>query len=725
MFFLAKRYPTYEAPLMGTSVAPPVKQYIPEAWAGDGKKYVFEARDGEAGYDKWEKTSLKFFEMFKWMYEYMGKSSNHSVSYTDEDGIEQTMEIEDGKDISVRDYRGKDLLDEAKEKSKVANGFKYKNMSGADVRTCLSGYSSGGNPDMDPTDPFGFMDLVRNSTVQVDDENDHTVLRKPVVTDHAHYQRLISLGGNQTGIPFIRSDSLLSDKKSTEQVQGLHVSSFESAGNYAMTPLITQFEDPSEMIPLVHPTDINFAEEFMMGLWKDDDWGRRYLTMPTFSEYFKIPSRSEAGIDHDFASQFDTTGSTIKYGIYDANGRFVKDFDTGLSSSLLDDTVRYETGLDEFMASIKAGENGSIAWISEELNANPYSYLVGNSSYKYSDYIGDTDNLTDGMLDKAKSSLKTVNFAQKMVYSILMISSGIFDLVGGWDYRGLGLEDYSQYVDISNSWSKDNKEKGISDFHMGILSQLTSYIHPVTYAMRQMIYRGNSSDAAHSGYVYINSQGERYSFLELFVSAYADLKKVLCADADNDPETEDPSALDPNRMHISSKLEALHQTLTLTSNPTLGADGLFCKLYASYGTYYGNGDKVNMVKEGIGKDQIESPYVFYNGKEQNNPFYRSMPSCTWNQWYAASYEYMDSKNSTDVWTMIQMWKSQRNYANAKAEYKAAKKQTEAMEEAEEQRDKAYAEKRRGEMQAANQAAEARQRSRQAELKNMAAKSRKK
>ena len=125
-------------------------------------------------------------------------------------------------------------------------------------------------------------------------------------------------------------------------------------------------------------------------------------------------------------------------------------------------------------------------------------------------------------------------------------------------------------------------------------------------------------------------------------------------------------------------------------------------------------------------DQYDQATVSYNGRDVANPFHWATTSTpTWKQWYAVSYQYMKSASTENIWTMLQINKSQRDYARAKAEYKAAKKQTEAMEEAEEQRDKAYAEKRRGEMQAANQAAEARQRSRQAELKNMAAKNRKK
>ena len=106
MFFSARRYPTYEAPLTGNTAAAPAKQYIPKAWAGSGKKYVFakEETETQAGYDRWEKTTVKFFEMFKWLYEYMGKGSNAATPgyWEDPDGPErprpsayQTYEIDD------------------------------------------------------------------------------------------------------------------------------------------------------------------------------------------------------------------------------------------------------------------------------------------------------------------------------------------------------------------------------------------------------------------------------------------------------------------------------------------------------------------------------------------------------------------------------------------------------------------------------------------------------
>jgi len=740
MFFLAKRYPAYEAPLAGATVAPPAKQYIPEAWAGDGKKFVFEARDGETGYEKWEKTSLKFFEMFKWLYEYMGKSGNNSIAYgAGEERVEH--EIDEDKDSSIRDYKGKDLLAQAQAKAAGAQSFRYKNMDGSTVRTEYNGYS--GHLQSDPTDPFGFIDCVRNSTVQSLEAEE---VSRTAVTDHAHYQRMISIGGSQTGIANKRKDTLVTNSDEAKSVKGLHVSTFESAANFPVSPLISQFQDPSELIPLAHPTDTNFAEEFIMGLWKDNNWGSRYYSnTQTFGEYCgSIASRSEKNVFHDLASQFDGSGATVKYNIYDANGDSVRTgdnaFDTGLSSLLIND-IEYDTDLYEFMGGI-TNSGGKIAWSGSADNV--YAYLAGAD---WNEFMG-----TGGKLIKARAALKTINFAQKMMNSMLMISSGIFDLVGGWDY---GTSNFSTYKSLTNTWKASNREKGIEDSHMNILGYLTSYMHPVTYAMRQMTEATAHTDAAHGGYVYVDENGTSKSFLSLFNEAYNDLRAVLS-----------PSS-DPEGTDILAKLDALKNTLV--------NNNFFHKLYNSYGCYYGNGKQIKMVKDGFDlsengvsyRDDTNAMFFNYTGPvstgvwtKQNdgswkygtstldsasratadalvgasapagtkvitNPFYSRSSTPTWKQWYAVSYQYMNGKSTENIWTMLQINRSQREYARAKAEYKAAKKQTEAMEEAEEQRDKAYADKRRSEMQAANQAAEARQRSRQAELKNMAAKNRKK
>ena len=576
MFFLAKRYPTYEAPLMGTSVAPPVKQYTPEAWAGDGKEFVFEARDGETGMIM-EKTSLKFFEMFKWLYEYMGKSGNNSIAYGEgDDHVEH--EIDEKKDLSVRNYRGKDLLTQAKAKAAGEQSYRYKNMDGSDPRTRLDGYSTyNGHLQMDDTDPFGFIDCVRNSTVQSLEPGE---VSRTGVTDHAHYQRLISIGGNQTGIANVRNDVNVLDDPAAKSVKGLHVSTFEAAANFPVTPLITQFRDPSELIPLVHPTDTNFAAEFIMGLWKDNNWGNRYYSnTQTFEEYCgSIASRSIEGEYHDFTEQFkiDENDNSLTYDIYDANGTFIRNFDTGLSSLLINN-VEYDTDLHEFMDGITENDDGKIAW--DGSADNVYAYLAGAD---WDEFMG-----SEGKLIKAREAVKTINFGQKMFNSMLMISSGIFDLVGGWDYRHNDYQFFDEYKDLTDTWKASNRDKGIEDFHMNILGYLTSYIHPVTYAMRMMITAGDNTDAAHGGYVYIDENGNKHSFLGLFRTAYNDLKAVL---------TYTPAETGTTRHEIASKLDALK--MTLGSSTGQGEKDYFQTLWNSYGAYFGRGEPVELIKRG-------------------------------------------------------------------------------------------------------------------------------
>ena len=837
MFFLAKNYPTYEAPLVGTTVSPPMKQYVPQAWAGNGQSEVF-AKEGEEtpeGYQRWEKTTMKFFEAFKWLYEYMGDNSTSKVEYdSNGDGSKDAAkEVDKDIDRSVRDFGGVDLLDKASRKSSGTKGYRYKNLSGADVRTSGSGIdpSTDASPTVrDLSDPFGFTGLVRDSAVQETEPDGH--VSRPRYIDHAHYQRLLSIGGAQTGIPDLRNDSLVHNEADTDKVSGLHVSTFEAAASFTMTPLITQFEDPSEMIPLVHPTDTNFGEEFMMGLWKDSSWGSKYNTMPKFADYLKMPSRA-TGVNYDFASQFSTTqtaaadlstdeqtaisgmrgisydsGSKVisidcrltqaNYNIISADTRITaahktsitalfnqsrkliyqyadrpaelstlqSSFDTGYSSQIINDDVTYEKGIDDFINNTKSAADGSIAWkttppAGDPLLSNPYAYLVNDTTKTYVAFMG-ADG-TGGKFAEAKEALKTINFAQKMLYSMLTVSSGIFDLVGGWSGTTgtTVLDTFKNDKKITDSWGESSKVKGISDFHMNILGYVSSYIHGFSYAMNEMVGGYTNGGAAHGGYTcdnytYMAQSGtqvagwykdgiqnadhiadastaadltskapktisggissvaygtiEGKSFKNFFNEAYGKLNSVLNADGHCTAST-------PGRGEIFSKLSCLNMTL-FTQLP---------RLWNTYGDYFASGQQPTMIRHGVGKEDYDKASLDLDGDgtaETTNPYYYLSATATWKQWYGVSYKYMSAKNKGDIWNMLQISRSNSNYARAKAEYKSAKQESDAIEENDKARDDAIAEKRRGEADAAAKAIEAQRKAFEAQLKNSGPKNKK-
>lgn len=967
MFLFARNYPMYEAPLTGTAVSPPMKQYVPKAWAGESGS-VFEANTaaGETtdSYNRWEKTSSKFFEMFKWLYEYMGESDKEGEGATPD---ENRSEINKDTHQTIRHYLGKDLLAIAANKS----GSKYKNLSGEDVRTSL-GYDVEVNdyPDLDTSDPFGFMNGVRNNSTQTNNE-DGAALRSST-TDNAHYQRMISIGGAQSGIPNIRNDANLVDSnedimlmehdpdfpddptkyriindtnefgeispdtwqptegnekirmdisqvarsvaspeyigkvtvtvtptkssrahvvetnaqlsrealigfyntgqyettstdgtttttttsywnpqtiiigrdritaelfppadnaalekifdnfsgtgplifkdraealinkadsgftqeqkdallvrlrkpnnfteraftdsavvkekarllykairdniRTSDWVNGLHVSTFEAAANFKLTPLITQFEDPSEMIPLVHPTDTNFAEEFMMGLWKDDRWEdssgiQKYSKMPTFTSYSSIPSRSTEGAIHDFYNEGTAASDSGQF--YIPNGETTihykpigadlvnaaNDIDTGFSSSLITDTIKYEDGLQEFIDNIKTADDGSgkIVWKNSEISTNPYKYLIDNANYTYAAYIGSESDLTDGKFDKAKQALKTINFAQKMFYSMLMISSGIFDLVGGWDYAPNNIPNIGKIrnnKEITDSWSKkDGNQRGelaegISDFHMSILSQLTSYIHPVTYAMALMTgasLNPNLRDGAHNGYLFETMENGvmvKKDFKQLFAQAYTDFTNVL----------DKSDTANQAMKHIYHKSLDLNATLFGgTDSNSITQTSFFSRNWATYGQDFGRDDRIAMIKEGVGHDAVTSEHVDYKGTSHDNPFWHGTATAptktvTWNQWYATSFEYMRDRSFGNIWNFLQSAKISSNYARAKSEYKTAKLQTEMMEENDKESNNAVMEKRRAEAEAGARAMEAKRKSFEALMKSFGSKNKKK
>ena len=713
MFFLAKNYPTYEAPLTGTAVAPPMKQYMPHAWAGE-PGYVFEKKTGETdeGYAKWEKTTLKFFEMMKWLYEYMGTDPETSTPEYYVNGEYVTLGIDKKKDVSIRNFNRKDLLAKTREKGtdNDEQGFRYLNSDGTPVRTSGVGYiSPSADTDKnikDLTDPFGFINQIRRGKNRLPDGTYDNGF-----VDHAHYQRVLSIGGAQSGIANVRNDSLVQRKADNSDlgVVGLHTSGFENGKQFPLTNFYTQFSDPYEMIPLVHPTDTNFGEEFMMGLFKDSIWGpEKYGSMPLFNRYFDIQSRS-SNTRLNLASQFSVDDDSIIYDPLDIN------FDTQLPKILIDDTISYEADMDEFR-DLTENSGGLIVWkegvTEDQKAANLYGYLAGGT-YNYDTYMG-----TNGKFEKARTSVQTINFAQKMFYSILMISSGIFDLVGGWDYNigtdAARLEKCESYKDLTDSWSKGNTEKGISDFHMNILSSLTTNIHSVTRAMFSLLDRNSGGDAAHGGYSIINENGDFRSLYDVFTEAKNDLSAVLTAA---------PPASGSEREKVFDKLTKLNNTLFLDSfgigHPLVRAP------YNKFGSYWGSDIGRKIVKSGFSSGNLSDGSIIYENNPVSNPFYYKAQTSTWNQWYATAYEYMYDSAGSNVWNWVQINRNQKNYARAKSEYKAAQKQTEKMEENERQRDNALADKRRSEAQAANQAADARRRSREAEMRNAGAKNKKK
>ncbi|MEK7377217.1 MAG: hypothetical protein AABZ57_08690, partial [Candidatus Margulisiibacteriota bacterium] len=499
---------------------------------------------------------------------------------------------------------------------------------------------------MDPTDPFGFIDLVRKSKVQKDEEGE---IEYSQVVDHAHYQRLLSLGGAQTGIANIRNDQWINDhfseteRNASLDVSGVHVSSFESAANFPLTPFYTQFKDPYEMIPLVHPTDTNFAEEFMMGLWKDANWVNNYSSMPLFGPlsgsadpvngYVNVRSRSvddKLNLSSQFSVGIGVENRTIRYNPIDEGIQTDTDvIDTKISRNLIDDSIFYEEDMD-FFINHTAKVDGKIAWqtdvTDDQKTDNLYKYLIGKD---YVDFLGTYG--AGGKFAAAKEALKTINFVQKMFYSILMISSGIFDLAGGWDYNtGTDAEKREKVTAdkaITESWAKGNTAKGISDSHMNILSYLTSYIHPVTNALQEMLNNSPDDDAAHGGYVFIDhydADGNPVykSIFEMFEEAKESLDDIL--DANNIMPTIIRNIPTSNvniptsfskRLNVYLKLSNLGTTMFKDLNPSADiTDSSFLeKLYFSYGSYYGSGDQADMIKNGVHKNNINTHYLDYTG----------------------------------------------------------------------------------------------------------------